>query len=243
MITSVKGMRDLLPPETRVWNRLEETTREVFSLYGYDEIRTPVLEPTELFVRSVGEASDIVHKEMYSFTDKGGDDQLEAVTATATVNGNRTTVRHDIANAAQTVTSPEGRTVTTTYDPNTLQPLGVSTPGLLGAIYEYRPDGRLVAVSSGARATRYTYDTAGNVATSTDPLDRVTRFPEYDGVGRIRKVVRPDTTILQFDYDANGNMTLYRTPYPADNGFDYNRVNNRSSFITPLGRTTSDSSG
>jgi histidyl-tRNA synthetase len=72
MITSVKGMRDLLPPETRVWNRLEETARAVFSLYGYDEIRTPVLEPTELFVRSVGEASDIVHKEMYSFTDRGG---------------------------------------------------------------------------------------------------------------------------------------------------------------------------
>ncbi|MCL4808971.1 MAG: histidine--tRNA ligase [Thermoanaerobaculia bacterium] len=72
MITSVKGMRDLLPPDTRVWNRLEETTRAVFSLYGYDEIRTPSLEPTELFVRSVGEASDIVHKEMYSFTDRGG---------------------------------------------------------------------------------------------------------------------------------------------------------------------------
>ncbi len=72
MITSVKGMRDLLPPETRVWNRLEETTRNVFSLYGYDEIRTPSLESTELFVRGVGEASDIVHKEMYSFTDRGG---------------------------------------------------------------------------------------------------------------------------------------------------------------------------
>jgi RHS repeat-associated protein len=173
------------------------------------------------------------------YTDTDADGQLEAVTATATVNGNRTTVRHDIANAAQTVTSPEGRTVTTTYDPNTLQPLGVSTPGLLAATYEYRPDGRLVAVSSGARTTRYTYDTAGNVATITDPLDRVTRFPEYDGVGRIKKVVRPDTTILQFDYDANGNMTLYRTPYPADNGFDHNGVNQRSSFITPLGRTTS----
>ncbi len=129
-----------------------------------------------------------------TYTDADADGQLEAVTATTTVNGNRTTVRHDIANAAQTVTSPEGRTVTTTYDPNTLQPLGVSTPGLLAATYEYRPDGRLVAVSSGARTTRYTYDTAGNVATITDPLDRVTRFPEYDGVGRIRKVVRPDTT-------------------------------------------------
>ncbi|MEO6323325.1 MAG: histidine--tRNA ligase, partial [Thermoanaerobaculia bacterium] len=71
MITSVKGTRDLLPPDTRVWNRVEETARGVFALYGFDEIRTPVLESTELFVRSVGESSDIVHKEMYTFTDRG----------------------------------------------------------------------------------------------------------------------------------------------------------------------------
>jgi histidyl-tRNA synthetase len=72
MITSVKGTRDLLPPETRVWNRVEAAAREVFALYGYDEIRTPTLESTELFVRSVGESTDIVHKEMYTFTDRGG---------------------------------------------------------------------------------------------------------------------------------------------------------------------------
>ncbi len=72
MIASVKGTRDLLPPETRVWNRVEADAREVFALYGFDEIRTPVLEATELFVRSVGESTDIVHKEMYTFTDRGG---------------------------------------------------------------------------------------------------------------------------------------------------------------------------
>src|ERR1035437_8171108 len=72
MIASVKGTRDLLPPETRVWNRVEAFAREVFALYGFDEIRTPVLESTELFVRSVGESTDIVHKEMYTFTDRGG---------------------------------------------------------------------------------------------------------------------------------------------------------------------------
>ena len=72
MITSVKGTRDLLPPETRVWNRVEAVAREVFSLHAFDEIRTPVLESTDLFVRSVGEATDIVHKEMYTFTDRGG---------------------------------------------------------------------------------------------------------------------------------------------------------------------------
>jgi histidyl-tRNA synthetase len=71
VIASVKGMRDLLPPETRVWNRVEAVAREVFALYGFDEIRTPVLESTELFVRSVGEGTDIVHKEMYTFTDRG----------------------------------------------------------------------------------------------------------------------------------------------------------------------------
>src|ERR1039457_6197787 len=72
MIASVKGTRDLLPPETRVWNRVEAAAREVFALYGFDEIRTPVLESTELFVRSVGESTDIVHKEMYTFTDRSG---------------------------------------------------------------------------------------------------------------------------------------------------------------------------
>ncbi len=72
MIGSVKGTRDLLPPETRVWGRVEETAREVFALHGFEEVRTPVLEPTELFVRTVGEATDIVHKEMYTFVDRGG---------------------------------------------------------------------------------------------------------------------------------------------------------------------------
>jgi histidyl-tRNA synthetase len=72
MIASVKGTRDLLPPETRVWNRVESVAKETFALYGFDEIRTPHLELTDLFVRSVGESSDIVHKEMYSFATRGG---------------------------------------------------------------------------------------------------------------------------------------------------------------------------
>lgn len=72
MISSQKGTRDLLPPETRVWNGVERTARDVFALYGFDEIRTPMFEATELFVRSVGETTDIVHREMYTFTDRGG---------------------------------------------------------------------------------------------------------------------------------------------------------------------------
>lgn len=71
-ITSVKGTRDLLPPETAVWAAVEETARRVLGRYGYGEIRTPILEETELFVRGVGEATDIVGKEMYTFQDKKG---------------------------------------------------------------------------------------------------------------------------------------------------------------------------
>lgn len=71
-VRSVKGMRDLLPPETAVWAAVEETARRVFGGYGYGEIRTPMVEPTELFVRSVGESTDIVGKEMYSFKDRKG---------------------------------------------------------------------------------------------------------------------------------------------------------------------------
>jgi len=66
---AIRGTRDLLPPETALWNRVEQTTHEVFATFGYGEIRLPIFELTELFVRAVGGATDIVGKEMYSFLD------------------------------------------------------------------------------------------------------------------------------------------------------------------------------
>ncbi len=72
MIKAVKGTRDLLPPATAVWNHVEAVARQVFAAYNYQEIRTPILEQTVLFARGVGEDTDIVTKEMYSFTDRDG---------------------------------------------------------------------------------------------------------------------------------------------------------------------------
>jgi histidyl-tRNA synthetase len=69
---SVKGTRDLFPPESERWNEAERIARETFRSWGYGEIRTPVLEDTALFARSVGETTDIVHKEMYTFADRKG---------------------------------------------------------------------------------------------------------------------------------------------------------------------------
>ncbi len=68
---SVKGMDDLFSPEIEKWQALENKTRTFLEAYGFREIRTPILEATELFQRSIGEASDIVHKEMYTFQDRG----------------------------------------------------------------------------------------------------------------------------------------------------------------------------
>ena len=99
MIASVKGTRDLLPPETRAWNRVEAAAREVFALYGFDEIRTPVLESTELFVRSVGESTDIVHKEMYTFTDRG--DRSVTLRPENTAGVARAYVEHALAQAGR----------------------------------------------------------------------------------------------------------------------------------------------
>ena len=71
-LRSVKGMHDHLPAETPRWHRLEEAFRRRAEAYGYGEVRVPVLEPTALFVRSIGEVTDIVEKEMYTFRDKAG---------------------------------------------------------------------------------------------------------------------------------------------------------------------------
>ena len=67
---AVKGTRDILPPETALWNRVERTARDVFATYGFGEIRVPIFEPTELFARAVGNESEIVSKEMYTFEDR-----------------------------------------------------------------------------------------------------------------------------------------------------------------------------
>src|SRR3954454_18392435 len=70
LIKAVKGTRDLLPPSTEVWNHVEAAARAVFRAYNYHEIRTPILEETQLFARGVGAETDIVTKEMYTFTDR-----------------------------------------------------------------------------------------------------------------------------------------------------------------------------
>lgn len=69
---SLKGIRDILPPETALRQKIENTCREIFKKYGFQEIVLPVIESTDVFIRSIGDTTDIVEKEMYTFLDKGG---------------------------------------------------------------------------------------------------------------------------------------------------------------------------
>jgi len=71
MIRAIRGTRDLLPPDTALWNFVEAAARDVFHAYNFQEIRTPIFEETQLFARSVGEETDIVSKEMYTWEDRG----------------------------------------------------------------------------------------------------------------------------------------------------------------------------
>src|SRR5579875_2654239 len=69
-IKAARGTRDLLPDQTPLWNHVESTARQVFARYGFGEIRTPIFEATELFARGVGEETDIVSKEMFTWEDR-----------------------------------------------------------------------------------------------------------------------------------------------------------------------------
>lgn len=71
-ITAPRGTQDFLPEQTAEWQLLEAKIRQICSLYGFGEIRTPMFESTELFLRGIGETTDVVTKEMYTFEDRGG---------------------------------------------------------------------------------------------------------------------------------------------------------------------------
>jgi histidyl-tRNA synthetase len=91
-ISGVKGMNDILPAAVGRWQEMERVAREVFALYGYREVRTPAVEPAALFARGVGEATDIVKKEMYVFEDKG--EELLALRPEGTAGTVRAYIEH-----------------------------------------------------------------------------------------------------------------------------------------------------
>jgi len=85
MIQLIKGFKDILPGEIELWQKIERSAADLFTAFGYNEIRVPIMEKTELFARSIGEDTDIVEKEMYTFTDPGGRQLTLRPEATASI--------------------------------------------------------------------------------------------------------------------------------------------------------------
>lgn len=98
---AVRGMVDVLPDETPLWQMLEQTARDVLAAHGYAEIRTPIVESTELFARSIGEVTDIVEKEMYSFPDRN--DESLSLRPEGTASTVRAAVQHNLVQSPQRV--------------------------------------------------------------------------------------------------------------------------------------------
>ena len=94
-LTAVKGMNDLLPPDSSAWVWLEGVVQDVMRRYAYSNIRTPIVEPTALFIRGLGEVTDIVEKEMYSFEDRLNHEQL-TLRPEATAGVVRATIEHNL---------------------------------------------------------------------------------------------------------------------------------------------------
>jgi len=155
-----------------------------------------------------------------------------SITETVDANGKPTTITDDMG-SQKVITSPEGRTTTTTYDPLTLLTTAISKPGLHDTIFGYDARGRMISTTTGARETTYSYNTDGFLESITDAENNTTGYI-YDEVGRITRIDRPDNASLWFTYDANGNMTVLTNPNTIDHVFGYDLVNLNDGYTTPL---------
>jgi len=168
-----------------------------------------------------------------TYQDTDADGKPDLITETIALNSKTTTFEHYIPSAEKVATSPEGRTVTSLYDPDTLLTESVIIPGLYDTSYEYDAKGRLTRVSTHTRQTDFAYYPEGWLASVTDADNRTTGY-RYDALGRVTEISRPDGSYIDFDYDANGNLTLLTNPGGIEHGFGFNSVNRNSSYQTPL---------
>ncbi len=157
---------------------------------------------------------------------------IDSITNTITVNG-KTTTTEDNLESQITVTSPEGRTATMLYNPDTLQTDSISIPGLFETTYAYDDRGRLGSVLTGIRETAYDYNTQGFLESITDAENQTTRYA-YDEIGRVTRIDGSDSSSVWFSYDSNGNMTVLTNPNIIEHGFGYNQVNLNDSYQTPI---------
>ena len=206
--------------------------------YGLDaEYQYKVVQSTSTEAPS-GLTRTVQLDKTYQDTDADEYELPDLITETVSTNDRTTTLVHNTLTAERTITTPEGRTVTSQYDPATLLTTSVETPGLSPTNYAYDSKGRLTSVSTDARTAGFSYTAQGFLESRTDPEGRSTSY-SHDPLGRVTGITRPDSSTVQFSYDSNGNMTVLTNPSATDHVFDYNTVNRQNTYQTPISGTYS----
>ncbi len=168
-----------------------------------------------------------------TYLDTNSDEIPDQITETVSVNGKVTTLEKNVLQSQKVITSPEGRIITMSYNPNTLVTESVSVPNLFDTSYDYDSKGRLISLNTNTRGIDYTYNDKGFLESVTDPESNTTIYG-HDAVGRVTSIDRSDGSSLGFTYDDNGNITMLTNPSLIGHGFGSNNVNMKSSYSTPL---------
>lgn len=167
------------------------------------------------------------------YQDTNNDKFYDLITETASTNGNTTIIANNILLSQQKITSPEGRTATLQYNPDTLVTTNLSVPGLFPTSYDYDTQGHPASIVTNTRQTSFTYNTQGFLSAVTDPEHNTTLYT-HDQLGRVTGVTRPDNTSIGFGYDANGSLTVLTNPATVSHIFGYNKVTTKNSYQTPF---------
>ncbi|MCD4779583.1 MAG: hypothetical protein K8S27_03405 [Candidatus Omnitrophica bacterium] len=172
------------------------------------------------------------------YEDTNNDGIYDIITRTTTVNNDlpsTVVIDKTTPKITQTITSPEGRVVTTLFDPAKLWKDQTQITGLpYPTVYTHRTDGKLDIVSTNTRSLEYTYDSNdGFLIKSEDQDANITEYLNTD-IGQVEKITRPDLTEIIYDYDLSGNLIKITNPSLIDHAFAHNSVNLKNEYVPPV---------
>ena len=168
-----------------------------------------------------------------AYQDTNADQKPDLITDIMSLNARTWTTTNNALTGNITAASPNGRTITSQYDPTTLLTHQITVPGLYPAAFGYDTRGRLVSATTGSRTTTVAYDTNGYYDYIITPDNKNVDYT-YDVMGKLRTLQRPDGSLIQYDYDLNGSMTVLTNPMSVTNTFGYTANKQRNIWTTPL---------